>query len=273
MEKRVSIRVEHVHHSKCRQEFLDRVKSNAAKKREGKDKGEHVQLKRMPAQPRESRVVSIKNNAPQTLTALPCESHRRFLRGVEANTMQTRRPSRWGRTEGLWDAQMHTHSALGHMLRRQLMFQYRALTTAARPCSRTASCRLGNPRNCFPFRFSVKWLMTALNRDAFFDKTRSVALIARLSCLAHSRQLFAGRTRRNRSSSLRNGSDLYLPWQHEVPSPGLRCECTPLLGEESLDSSTTVSTLVYVVTYRTRARPGLGASARPSRSSGVSSSR
>ena len=74
MEKRVNVRVEHVHHSKCRQEFLDRVKSNAEKKKEGKAKGEHVQLKRMPAQPRESRIVSIKSNAPQTLTALPCES-------------------------------------------------------------------------------------------------------------------------------------------------------------------------------------------------------
>jgi large subunit ribosomal protein L21e len=39
MEKRVNLRVEHVKHSKCRQEFLDRVKSNAAKKREAKAKG------------------------------------------------------------------------------------------------------------------------------------------------------------------------------------------------------------------------------------------
>ena len=28
LEKRVNLRVEHVRHSKCRQEFLDRVKSN-----------------------------------------------------------------------------------------------------------------------------------------------------------------------------------------------------------------------------------------------------
>jgi large subunit ribosomal protein L21e len=39
MEKRVNLRVEHVKHSKCRQEFLDRVKSNAAKKKEAKEKG------------------------------------------------------------------------------------------------------------------------------------------------------------------------------------------------------------------------------------------
>jgi len=73
MEKRVNVRVEHVKHSKCRQEFLDRVKSNAAKKREAKEKGEHINLKRQPVQPREARTISIKNNAPQTLTALPCE--------------------------------------------------------------------------------------------------------------------------------------------------------------------------------------------------------
>lgn len=74
MEKRVNIRIEHVKHSKCRQEFLDRVVSNAAKKREAKEKGETVVLKRLPAQPREARTVSIKNNAPQTLTVRPYET-------------------------------------------------------------------------------------------------------------------------------------------------------------------------------------------------------
>ncbi|WWC95478.1 hypothetical protein V866_002342 [Kwoniella sp. B9012] len=74
LEKRVNIRIEHIKHSKCRQEFLDRVKSNAAKKREAKEKGEHVVLKRQPAQPREARHVSIKNNLPQTLTVRPYET-------------------------------------------------------------------------------------------------------------------------------------------------------------------------------------------------------
>lgn len=41
IEKRVNIRVEHIRHSKCRQEFLDRVKRNhdghvAAKEKGGK---------------------------------------------------------------------------------------------------------------------------------------------------------------------------------------------------------------------------------------------
>lgn len=75
MEKRVNLRVEHVKHSKCRQEFLDRVKSNAAKKREAKAKGEHVELKRLPAQPREAHTVSIADNTPQTLYPLPYETY------------------------------------------------------------------------------------------------------------------------------------------------------------------------------------------------------
>jgi hypothetical protein len=76
LEKRVNIRVEHIRHSKCRQEFLDRVKSNAALKREAKEKGEFVQLKRLPAQPRLAHKISIHNNVPETLTAKPCESSR-----------------------------------------------------------------------------------------------------------------------------------------------------------------------------------------------------
>nr|ODN91107.1 50S small subunit ribosomal protein L21e [Cryptococcus depauperatus CBS 7841] len=72
LEKRVNIRIEHVRHSKCRKEFLDRVKFNAAKKKEAKEKGEVVILKRLPEQPREARIVSIQNNIPQTLSAKPC---------------------------------------------------------------------------------------------------------------------------------------------------------------------------------------------------------
>ena len=39
LEKRVNIRVEHIKHSKCRQEFLDRVKHNEAALAEAKAKG------------------------------------------------------------------------------------------------------------------------------------------------------------------------------------------------------------------------------------------
>lgn len=39
MEKRVNLRVEHVRHSKCRDDFIRRVKSNAAAKRDAKERG------------------------------------------------------------------------------------------------------------------------------------------------------------------------------------------------------------------------------------------
>ena len=39
IEKRVNLRVEHVKHSKSRQEFLERVQVNSVKSREAKEKG------------------------------------------------------------------------------------------------------------------------------------------------------------------------------------------------------------------------------------------
>ncbi|QLL34919.1 hypothetical protein HG536_0H02940 [Torulaspora globosa] len=74
LEKRLNLRVEHVKHSKCRAEFLQRVKDNAAKRAEAKAQGVAVQLKRQPAQPREARVVSTENNVPQTLAPVPYET-------------------------------------------------------------------------------------------------------------------------------------------------------------------------------------------------------
>lgn len=39
IEKRVNIRIEHVRHSKCRQEFIERVKRNQGTRTEAKQKG------------------------------------------------------------------------------------------------------------------------------------------------------------------------------------------------------------------------------------------
>ncbi|KAF8586099.1 hypothetical protein K439DRAFT_1632019 [Ramaria rubella] len=72
--KRVNLRVEHVRHSKCRQEFLDRVAENSQKHREAKERGERVTLKRVPALPRSSHVVSTKDNAPLTIVPVPYET-------------------------------------------------------------------------------------------------------------------------------------------------------------------------------------------------------
>jgi large subunit ribosomal protein L21e len=74
IEKRVNVRVEHVSVSKCRKEFVDRVKSNAAAKRKSKEDGSHVHLKRQPAMPREARTVSTKGNVPETITPIPYET-------------------------------------------------------------------------------------------------------------------------------------------------------------------------------------------------------
>lgn len=74
IEKRVNLRVEHVKHSKCRQEFLNRVKENAAKKAEAKANGTAVQLKRQPVKPREARVIETAGNLPQTLAPVPYET-------------------------------------------------------------------------------------------------------------------------------------------------------------------------------------------------------
>jgi large subunit ribosomal protein L21e len=74
LEKRVNLRVEHVKHSACRQEFLNRVKANAQAKRDAKEKGEKVVLKRQPAKPRGARVISTEGNVPQTLAPVPYET-------------------------------------------------------------------------------------------------------------------------------------------------------------------------------------------------------
>ncbi|RKP28510.1 hypothetical protein METBISCDRAFT_20437, partial [Metschnikowia bicuspidata] len=74
IEKKVNLRVEHVKHSKCRQEFLNRVKQNAALHREAKENGTQVSLKRQPAQPRGARIVSAVNNTPQTLAPVAYET-------------------------------------------------------------------------------------------------------------------------------------------------------------------------------------------------------
>ncbi|KAF8515831.1 ribosomal protein L21e-domain-containing protein [Hysterangium stoloniferum] len=72
--KRVNLRVEHVRHSKCRQEFLDRVAENSRLHAESKAKGERVTLKRIPALPRNSHTVCTKGNAPATIVPLAYET-------------------------------------------------------------------------------------------------------------------------------------------------------------------------------------------------------
>ncbi|KAL9130725.1 MAG: hypothetical protein Q9217_001162 [Psora testacea] len=60
IEKRVNVRIEHVSSSRSREEFINRVKDNAAKKQKAKAEGIHMHLKRQPLGPRESRMVDAK---------------------------------------------------------------------------------------------------------------------------------------------------------------------------------------------------------------------
>jgi large subunit ribosomal protein L21e len=55
IKKRIHVRVEHVRHSKCRQDFLDRVKGLEARKNAAKAAGKRLPaeaLKRLPTQPK-----------------------------------------------------------------------------------------------------------------------------------------------------------------------------------------------------------------------------
>ncbi|KAG8848031.1 hypothetical protein FRB96_001323 [Tulasnella sp. 330] len=73
IEKRVNVRIEHVRHSKCRVDFLARVKENQRLIREAMKKGEKVDTRRVPAQPRPGHSVSTEDNLPETLAPLRFE--------------------------------------------------------------------------------------------------------------------------------------------------------------------------------------------------------
>jgi large subunit ribosomal protein L21e len=74
MEKRVNVRIEHVKHSRSRDEFLARVKSNAEKKKQAKSDGTRVYLKRQPVMPRDARTVSLKGNFPESIAPIAYET-------------------------------------------------------------------------------------------------------------------------------------------------------------------------------------------------------
>ena len=46
LQKRINVRIEHIQHSKCRDEFLQRVKRNDELKRKAKETGQKFDLKR-----------------------------------------------------------------------------------------------------------------------------------------------------------------------------------------------------------------------------------
>jgi large subunit ribosomal protein L21e len=74
IEKRINVRIEHIHPSRSREDFLRRVKQNAEAKKEARANGTTVQVKRQPALPREARTVSLTDTPPETVTPLPYET-------------------------------------------------------------------------------------------------------------------------------------------------------------------------------------------------------
>ncbi|XP_054156442.1 60S ribosomal protein L21-like [Oppia nitens] len=72
--KKINVRVEHLSHSKCRQDFLDRVKRNEQLKKLAKETGERLLLKRQPKQPRTGHLIRVSTvNKPQNLQPVPYE--------------------------------------------------------------------------------------------------------------------------------------------------------------------------------------------------------
>ena len=74
IEKRINVRIEHVRPSGSRDDFLRRVKENAVKRIEAKEKGTQLQLKRQPKQPRGPRTVEAKKNRPESIAPIAYET-------------------------------------------------------------------------------------------------------------------------------------------------------------------------------------------------------
>merc|ERR1712232_1320486 len=57
--KRIHVRIEHIRKSKCQVEIKTRVKANEAAKKKAKETGQKVNLKRIPAQPKEAYYLEM----------------------------------------------------------------------------------------------------------------------------------------------------------------------------------------------------------------------
>jgi large subunit ribosomal protein L21e len=84
--KRINVRIEHIKHSKSRDSFLKRVKENDQKK-EAKEKGTRVQLKRQPASTREAHFVRTNGNcwSPFHMNSWPSGQKRNKGPGLQQN--------------------------------------------------------------------------------------------------------------------------------------------------------------------------------------------
>ncbi|KAL7938288.1 ribosomal protein L21e domain-containing protein [Trichoderma chlorosporum] len=74
IEKRINVRIEHIQPSRSREDFIKRVKANAAAKKQARADGVTVQVKRQPTLPRDASTVSLTDNPPETVVPLAYET-------------------------------------------------------------------------------------------------------------------------------------------------------------------------------------------------------
>eukprot|EP00054_Salpingoeca_dolichothecata_P031356 m.263243 g.263243 ORF g.263243 m.263243 type:complete len:161 (+) comp26853_c0_seq1:43-525(+) len=73
LRKQINVRVEHIKHSTCRQDFLARAKNNDKIKQEFKKGGPRIELKRQPKQPEDGHFVRAKGKTIEHIQPLPFE--------------------------------------------------------------------------------------------------------------------------------------------------------------------------------------------------------
>nr|XP_034348656.1 60S ribosomal protein L21-like [Arvicanthis niloticus] len=73
LSKTINVRIEYIKPSKSRESFRKRVKENNQKKKEAKEKGTWVQLKRQPAPPREAHFLRTNGKEPELLEPISYE--------------------------------------------------------------------------------------------------------------------------------------------------------------------------------------------------------
>merc|ERR1711916_159820 len=73
MEKRINIRLEHAQRSRCRDDFLLRVKRNDALKAQARAEGKRISTKRTPIMPKAGKTVKSKGKSIETIEPAPYE--------------------------------------------------------------------------------------------------------------------------------------------------------------------------------------------------------
>lgn len=71
--KRISVRVEHIKKSKCRDDFLARMKANDAAKIAAKKEGKKITTKRQPRGPKPGYTLKVKSGRIETIAPLAHE--------------------------------------------------------------------------------------------------------------------------------------------------------------------------------------------------------